>query len=200
MKPAPETRPVIEFPLPILGFSAFSGTGKTTLLTRLLPILKQQGLRIGAVKHAHHLFEVDHRQTDSYQLRKAGADQMLVASRNRTALITELQAPHKEPTLAELLRALDPSTLDLVLVEGFKKEHFPKIELHRPSLGKQLLYPDDPDIIAIAADDHLATRPCHIPVLDLNQPDAIAGFLLSHCFQQQGQPSHLPPLLGQRRL
>lgn len=191
---------MIEFPLPILGFSAFSGTGKTTLLTRLLPVLTMQGLRIGAIKHAHHLFEVDQQKKDSYQLRQAGADQILVASRNRIALITELQAQHPEPTLAELLKALDPSTLDLVLVEGFKKERFAKIELHRPSLGKQLLYPDDPDIIAIATDGHLSTRPCHIPVLNLNQPDEIAGFLLSHCFQQQRQPSQLPPLLGQRRL
>lgn len=184
---------MIQFPLPILGFSAFSGTGKTRLLTQLLQILQRQGLRIGAIKHAHHLFEVDHHQSDSYQLRRAGADQMLMASRNRIALVTELQPQSREPTLAELLKALDASTLDLVLVEGFKKERFPKIELHRPSLGKRLLYPDDPDIIAIAADGPLNTQPCHIPVLDLNQPDEIAGFLLNHCFEQPKQPAQPQP-------
>ncbi|WP_260294811.1 molybdopterin-guanine dinucleotide biosynthesis protein B [Sedimenticola hydrogenitrophicus] len=192
---------MIEFPLPLIGFSAFSGTGKTTLLTRLLPLLKRQGLRIGAIKHAHHRFEIDHREKDSYRLRKAGAEQMLVASRNRIALITELpERLTDEPTLAELLKALDPTTLDLVLVEGFKKEHIPKIELHRPSLGKRLLYPDDPDIIAIATDDRLATPPCHIPVLNLNQPDAIVDFLLNHCFHQDRQPAPVIPLREQRQL
>lgn len=189
---------MIQFPLPIFGFSAFSGTGKTRLLTQLLRILQRQGLRIGAVKHAHHQFEVDHRRSDSYQLRKAGAEQMLVASRHRIALVTELEEAHGEPDLAELLKALDPATLDLVLVEGFKRERFPKIELHRPSLGKRLLYPDDPDIIAIATDGPLATEPCHIPVLDLNRPDGIAGFLLERCFARPDHPSRVLPGIGQR--
>lgn len=189
---------MIEFPLPIFGFSAFSGTGKTRLLTQLLQILQQQGLRIGAVKHAHHRFEVDHQQSDSYQLRKAGVEQMLVASRNRMALVTELDETEREPRLAELLRALDPSSLDLVLVEGFKQERFPKIELHRPSLGKRLLYPNDPNIIAIATDGPLNTQPCHIPLLDLNQPDAIADFLLARCFAHTDQPKRfVPGIIGQ---
>jgi len=189
---------MIEFPLPIFGFSAFSGTGKTRLLTQLLQILQQQGLRIGAVKHAHHQFEVDHQQSDSYQLRKAGAEQMLVASRHRMALITELDETEREPRLAELLRALDTASLDLVLVEGFKKERFPKIELHRPSLGKRLLYPDDPDVIAIATDGPLNTQPCHIPVLNLNQPDAIAGFLLERCFGCTSRTKRIVPgIIGQ---
>ncbi len=179
---------MIQFPLPFIGFSAYSGTGKTTLITRVISLLKQQGLRIGAIKHAHHQFEIDHPNKDSYRLRKAGAEQMLVASRNRVALITERRDQMTEPSLDELLKALDPTCLDLVLVEGFKKAHFPKIELHRPSLGKRLFYPDDPDIIAIATDERLTTCPCHIPVLDLNQPEEIAGFLLEHCFRQQRAP------------
>lgn len=190
---------MIDFPLPLIGFSAFSGTGKTTLLTRLLPLLKHQGLRVGAIKHAHHRFEIDHREKDSYRLRQAGAEQMLVASRNRTALITELPESVGEPSLAELLKALDPTRLDLVLVEGFKRERFPKIELHRPSLGNRLLYPDDPDIIAIATDDRLDPRPCHIPVLNLNRPDEIADFLLDQCLHQERQPP-LVTLREQRQL
>ncbi|AKH20494.1 molybdopterin-guanine dinucleotide biosynthesis protein B [Sedimenticola thiotaurini] len=188
---------MIEFPLPIFGFSAFSGTGKTRLLTQVLQILGRQGLRIGAVKHAHHRFEVDHPQSDSYQLRMAGADQMLVASPNRMALVTELDEAEPEPRLAELLRVLDPSSLDLVLVEGFKRERFPKIELHRPSLGKRLLYPDDPDIIAIATDGPLTTQPCHIPLLNLNQPDSISDFLLARCFGRPGKPAPVVPEFGQ---
>ncbi|WP_428609797.1 molybdopterin-guanine dinucleotide biosynthesis protein B [Sedimenticola sp.] len=191
---------MIQFPIPLIGFSALSGTGKTTLLTQILPILKQHGLRIGAIKHAHHQFEIDHQKKDSYRLRKAGAEQMLVASRGRVALITELPEQQEEPTLEVLLKSLDPTCLDLVLVEGFKKERFPKIELHRPSLGKRLLYPDDPDIIAIATDDHLSTRPCHIPVLNLNQPLAIADFLLDYCFHQERQPLSRLPLREQRQL
>ncbi|MCW8946646.1 MAG: molybdopterin-guanine dinucleotide biosynthesis protein B [Sedimenticola sp.] len=191
---------MIAFPLPLIGFSAFSGTGKTTLLTRLLPLLKQQGFRVGAIKHAHHRFEIDHPHKDSYRLRKSGADQMLVASRNCIAMITEREDQQAEPELADLLKALDSSTLDLVLVEGFKREHFPKIELHRPSLGKKLLYPDDPNIIAIATDDRLSTTPCHIPVLDLNNPSEIIAFLISHFFQPDKQPVSAYPLQAQQRV
>jgi molybdopterin-guanine dinucleotide biosynthesis protein B len=190
---------MISFPLPLIGFSAFSGTGKTTLLTQVLPLLKQQGLRVGAIKHAHHDFEVDYPNKDSYRLRKAGADQMLVASRHRIALITERDDDAAEPELSDLLKSLDTRTLDLVLVEGYKREHFPKIELHRPSLGKKLLYPEDPNIIAIATDERLSTTPCHIPVLDLNSPADIVTFLLSFTLQQKKQ--HIPAfaLQGQQR-
>jgi molybdopterin-guanine dinucleotide biosynthesis protein MobB len=190
---------MISFPLPLIGFSAFSGTGKTTLLAQLLPLLKEQGLRVGAIKHAHHKFEIDHPTKDSYRLRKAGADQMLVASRNCIALITEREDQRAEPELGDLLQALDTRTLDLVLVEGFKREQFPKIELHRPSLGKPLLYPNDPNIIAIATDERLSTTPCHIPVLDLNNPSAMVDFLLSHLFHSEKQPVRQYPLQGQQR-
>ena len=171
---------MIDYPLPLLGFSAFSGTGKTTLLTRLLPLLKAEGLRIGVVKHAHNQFEIDHPQKDSYELRQAGADQMLVASRQRTAWVAEFRGNHEEPSLQQTLSALHPESLDLVLVEGFKREAFTKIELHRPSLGKPLLFPDDPNIIAIASDQPIPMSASRLPLLDLNRPGDIVVFILEH--------------------
>lgn len=174
-----------EFPIPLIGFSALSGTGKTTLLTRMLTLMKARGVRVGAIKHAHHRFEVDYCNKDSYQLRKAGAEQMLVASRNRVALIEERAGTNPEPTLAELLTRMDTTCLDMILVEGFKREHFTKIELHRPALGHPLRYPHDPDIIAIATDRPLATTPCHLPLLDINQPAQIVDFLLQRFFQDR---------------
>ncbi|MCW8906809.1 MAG: molybdopterin-guanine dinucleotide biosynthesis protein B [Sedimenticola sp.] len=173
-----------EPPIPLVGFSALSGTGKTTLLTSMLPLLKERGVRVGAIKHAHHRFEVDYRNKDSYRLRKAGAEQMLVASRNRVVVIAEREATSGEPSLAELLRRMDTSCLDLILVEGFKREHFPKIELHRPLLGHPLRYPHDPDIIAIASDRPLTTTPCHLPLLDINRPLQVVDFLLQHFFHR----------------
>ena len=175
---------MIQYPLPLLGFSAFSGTGKTTLLTRLLPILKAKGLRIGVIKHAHHQFEIDHKEKDSYKLREAGADQMLIASRQRIALIKEFHKHHDEPTLEEVLESLDPVDLDLVLVEGFKGDSFAKIELHRPSLNKPLLFTRDPDIIAIATDASLPTTPSYLPLLNLNKIDEIAAFILNFTYQR----------------
>lgn len=168
---------MIDYPVPLLGFSAFSGTGKTTLLTQLLPILKQQGLRIAVVKHASHLFEIDHPSKDSYELRMAGASQMLVSARGRMALITESDARLPEPGLAQMLDYLDPSNLDLVLVEGFKNEAVYKIELYRPTLGKPLLCHTDPYIIALATDEAIPGVPHHLPILNLNNPQEIAGFI-----------------------
>jgi molybdopterin-guanine dinucleotide biosynthesis protein B len=161
---------------PILGFAAASGTGKTTLLTQLIPILKQRGLRIGLIKHSHHNFEVDKPGKDSFRLREAGASPVMLVSRHRRAIITEIDPPH-EPGLDDQLKVFDQSGLDLILVEGFKAEKFPKIELHRPSLKKPLLYPNDPDIIAIASDSPLET-PDTLVKLDINQPAMIAEFIL----------------------
>jgi len=175
-------------PIPIVGFSALSGTGKTTLLTSMLPLLKARGIRVGAIKHAHHRFEVDHQDKDSYRLRKAGAEQMLVASRRRLALIEERDEAGTEPRLDELLQHMDTGHLDMILVEGFKREHFPKIELHRPALGHPLRYPDDPDIIAVASDRPLTATPCHLPLLDINRPGQIVDFLLRHFFPGELQP------------
>lgn len=161
--------------VPILGFAAYSGTGKTTLLTQLIPILRQQGLRTGLIKHSHHDFQIDQPGKDSFRLREAGASPVMLVSTHRRAIITEFQSV-SEPVLDEQLLAFDQSELDLVLVEGFKATSFPKIELHRQSLNKPLLYPNDPDIIAIASDYQLAT-PQNLTQLDLNQPELIAEFI-----------------------
>lgn len=168
--------------IPILGFAAFSGTGKTTLLLQILPRLQAHGLRIGMVKHAHHGFDTDIPGKDSYKLRKAGATQTLVASRRRWALVAETDG-NAEPRLKYLLDRLDQEALDLILVEGFKAEPIPKIELHRPSLGHPLLCPDDRSIIAVATDAPLSTDP-GIPALDLNRPEQITDFILQTLFHE----------------
>ena len=166
--------------IPVIGFCAWSGTGKTTLLKRLIPLLVGRGLRPGVIKHAHHDFDIDHPGKDSYELRKAGARQMLITSRRRMALITELDDDERDdPSLAEALSALDERGLDLVLVEGFKHESFPKIELHRPALGKPLLFPSDPDIIALASDAPVPEN-TSLPVLDMNDADEVARFIQAY--------------------
>lgn len=163
--------------VPVLGFAAFSGTGKTTLLEQLIPALERRGVRVALVKHAHHEFDIDKPGKDSYRLRKAGARQVLIASRQRLALMTELEEALPEPRLEQLLTQLDPSRFDLVLVEGFKHEPIPKIELHRPALGKPLLHPDDRQIIALATDEPPATGAGTLPLLDLNDTEAMADFV-----------------------
>ena len=169
--------------VPIVGFAAFSGTGKTTLLKELLRILSARGLRVGVVKHAHHSFDVDHPGKDSYELRKSGAAQTLVASRTRWALVVE-KVRDREPSLDEVLLELDQASLDLILVEGFKEERFAKIELHRPSLRYPLLHPRDDAIIAVASDAPLAEE-THLPRLDLNRPEDIATFIVDYAL---GEP------------
>ena len=174
---------MIDYPLPLVGFCAFSGTGKTTLLTRLLPLLNNRGLRIGVVKHAHHRFDIDYPGKDSYELRLAGASQMLVASRKRMAWVKESQESRPEPVLEEALQILETEHLDLVLVEGFKQATIPKIELHRPALGKPLMYTTMPGIIAIATDSPLADNNINLPLLNLNQPGEIAEFIIETILQ-----------------
>jgi molybdopterin-guanine dinucleotide biosynthesis protein MobB len=163
--------------LPVMGFCAFSGTGKTTLLTRLVPLLRAKGLKLAVVKHAHHSFDLDQPGKDSYELRKAGACQMVVTSRRRTAIIHEHGDDNPEPRLVDALAAVDPKGMDLVLVEGFKHERFPKIELHRPSLGHPLLCADSEAVIAVASDRPL-TLPRALPRLDLDSPEEIADFIM----------------------
>lgn len=165
--------------VPLLGFSAFSGTGKTTLLQQILPVLKEQGLKVAVIKHAHHKFEIDKPGKDSYELRKAGAQQMLIASSKLMALMETQPNDMDEPKLARLLPRLDIKNLDLILVEGFKYEAIPKIELHRPSLGKPLLHPDDANIIAIASDETLEIDSA-IPQFDLNHVETIINFIKLH--------------------
>lgn len=168
--------------IPTLGFAAFSGTGKTTLLKEMLPLFCERGVCVGMIKHAHHNFDVDKPGKDSFELRKAGAQQMLVTSSQRWALMVEREYEH-EPRLEEHIAQLDHSTLDIVLVEGFKNAAFPKIELHRPAMGKPLLFPQDPNIIAVASDSPLI-MPDHIELLDLNNPLQITEFILQRFLPQ----------------
>lgn len=160
---------------PVLGFVGYSGAGKTTLLKQLLPLLRARGLRVGVIKHAHHDFDIDTPGKDSYELRKAGADQMLVASARRWALMVESGDDH-DPLLGKLIQRMDWASLDLILVEGFKHEPIAKIEIHRVALNKTLLYPHDTHVIALATDDITATqRP--LAVLNLNNIVQIAEFV-----------------------
>jgi len=163
---------------PVLGFAAYSGAGKTTLLTKLLPLLPARGIRVGMIKHAHHSFDIDRPGKDSYELRQAGARQMLVASARREALIIE-KAEVEEPDLEQLITRLDQDALDLILVEGFKNVPFPKIEVFRTTIGKPAIYPGDDSVIAIATDGEL---PIHsdLPVLDINSPESVAAFVCDY--------------------
>ena len=175
---------MLDSPLPVIGFAAFSGTGKTTLLKKLIPLLHDAGLRPGVIKHAHHRVEFDTPGKDSYELRKAGSGQVLLVSANRWALMGE-DAGDEEPELPVLLRRMALDDLDLVLVEGFRHIPFPKIELHRPDLGKPLLCAGDDSIIAVATDDTIASPPA-LPIFDLNDPPAIAAFIRQYCERFNG--------------
>jgi len=141
--------------IPVLGFVAPSGTGKTTLLRKLVPVLRKRGLRVGYLKHAHHTFDLDLPGKDSYEIREAGADQTLLASSERWALQVENRVRGADPDLVEMLAQFRTGSLDLVLVEGFKHSAYPKIEIYRSVLGKAPLYPEDTDIIAVATDSRL---------------------------------------------
>jgi molybdopterin molybdotransferase len=175
---------MINYPIPVLGVSAYSGTGKTTLLKQLLPLLNQRGLRIGMIKHTHHKFDVDYPGKDSYELRHAGATKMLVISRRRMAFMHEFPKDQAEPKLEQALQSLDPAELDLVLVEGFKHASFPKIELYRPEVGKPLMFPQDSNVVAIATNissDQLPTdSEINIPRLNLDQHESIADFIIDY--------------------
>ncbi|MFQ6023013.1 MAG: molybdopterin-guanine dinucleotide biosynthesis protein B [Acidiferrobacterales bacterium] len=176
--------------VPILGLAAFSNVGKTTLLAKLLPLLKGQGLRVGAVKHAPHGFDIDRPGKDSYELREAGAAQILIGSQQRWALMTETDG-QEVLRLDELLRHLDQDSLDCVLVEGFKHESFPKIEVHRPSLGHPLLCVEDRSIIAVASDGPLS-KETHLPLLDLNNPSEIVEFICERLFGAKRKSASKP--------
>jgi len=170
----------IKFKKPVLGFSAYSGTGKTTLLVELLPLLKEKGLSIAMIKHAHHDFDVDEPGKDSYRLRKAGADQVLLASNYRRVLMMETPAG-EEPELEDLIAGLNLDNVDLILVEGYRHLSFPKIELHRPSTNKTLIYPGDDHVMAVASDEDIETD--SLPLLDLNEPQEIADFIQNWLLQ-----------------
>ncbi|MBP0110412.1 molybdopterin-guanine dinucleotide biosynthesis protein B [Bradyrhizobium vignae] len=156
----------------VIGLAGWSGAGKTTLLTRLIPHFNAQGLRVSVIKHAHHQFDVDVPGKDSWRHREAGAAEVLVASSKRWALMHELRGA-AEPRLPELLEKL--SAVDVVVVEGFKREPHRKIEVHRAANGKPLLFPDDPGIAGIATDTAVETR---LPTVHLDDIPAVAALLL----------------------
>jgi len=158
----------------IFGLAGWSGSGKTTLLAAIIPELAVRGLSVSTIKHAHHDFDIDRPGKDSWRHRQAGASEVMVASARRWALMHELRGA-AEPSLDELVARLSP--VDVVIVEGYKRHPHPKLEVHRPSLGKPLLYPDDPHIVAIASDEPFAAP---LPLLSLADPAAVAGFMLDH--------------------
>lgn len=163
----------------VIGFAGYSGSGKTTLLERLIPELKQRGLRVSVVKHAHHNFDVDHPGKDSWRHRQAGAFEVMIASDRRLALMREFEAP-TQLNVHQMIAELHDG-VDWVLVEGFKFSDLHKIEVWRPSAGKPVQYPDDVFIAAIATDDPQALPEATLrPVLDVNNPAAIAQWLLDN--------------------
>jgi molybdopterin-guanine dinucleotide biosynthesis protein B len=155
-----------------MGIAGWSGAGKTTLLSRLIPVLVGRGFSVSTIKHAHHHFDVDYPGKDSHTHRVAGAKEVLVSSVNRFALMHELRG-EAEPSLAQLLSMLAP--VDFVLVEGYKPEPHPKIEVHRVANGKPFLYPNDPTILALASDAAIADR--NVTLLALEKAEELADFV-----------------------
>jgi len=158
------------------GIAGWSGSGKTTLVRRLLPELIGRGIAVSTVKHAHHDFDVDRPGKDSYEHRMAGAKEVLVASSVRWALMHEIRG-EIETSLDDLVERMTP--VDLLLIEGFKSESYHKLEVHRPSIGKKLLYVDDADVVALASD--APVEGTNLRVLDLDNVTEIADFIISHC-------------------
>jgi molybdopterin-guanine dinucleotide biosynthesis protein B len=159
----------------IIGLAGWSGSGKTTLITKAIPRLIARGHRVSTLKHAHHGFDLDRPGKDSFMHRAAGATEVAISSARRFAILHELRA-EPEWDLPALLAKLTP--VDLVLVEGFKRDAFPKLEIHRAANGKPLLHPDDPHIVAIASDTVLPQA--KVPVIGLDDVDAIVEALLEH--------------------
>ncbi len=159
----------------IFGLAGWSGSGKTTLMTALIPEFVGRGLRVSTIKHAHHAFDVDKPGKDSWRHRDAGASEVLIVSQRRWALMHELR-DEPEPELEALLPRVTP--VDLLLVEGFKRHPHPKIEVHRPALGKPFIFPDDPFVAAIASDANLGGL--GLPMLPLDDAGRIAAFILEH--------------------
>jgi molybdopterin-guanine dinucleotide biosynthesis protein B len=159
----------------LIGFAGWSGAGKTTLIVKLIPEFKRRGFSVSTIKHAHHNFDLDQPGKDSYEHRAAGAEEVLVASANRVALMRELRGK-PEPSLAELLRLLKP--VDLVLIEGFKRDRLPKIEIFRAANGKPPIYPNDRDIVALIGD---AREPSGaLPHASIDDIASAADLVLAH--------------------
>jgi len=158
----------------IFGVTGWKNSGKTGLMERLISEFTARGLTVSSIKHAHHSFDIDHPGRDSYRHRDAGARQVLLASRNRWALMHELR-DEDEPSLGDLLKQLSP--VDLVLIEGYKRDRHPKIEAHRKETGQPLIAPEDETIVAVASDTSVAIDR---PVLDLNDTASIVNFIAQH--------------------
>ena len=158
----------------IFGFAGWSGSGKTTLIEKLIPLFVARGLNVSLIKHAHHSFDVDQPGKDSYRHRHAGCTEVLVSSSRRWALVHELRGA-EEPGFAELIERLSPC--DLVLVEGFKRERLPKLEVYRKVTGESMLHTQDQDIVAIASDQRVDTT---LPQFSLDDAPRISGFVLHH--------------------
>ena len=158
----------------VFGFAGYSGSGKTSLVEQLIPRLTGRGLRVSVIKHAHHSFDVDRPGKDSFRHRHAGASEVLVSSSARWALIRELRG-EPELRLNDLIERLSPC--DLVLIEGFKREPIPKLEVHRAAANTPPLFTDDPTIVALVTDTDITTQ---LPRFGLEDYDAIAGFVIAH--------------------
>ncbi len=158
----------------VIGIAGYSGSGKTTLIEKVIPVLVRHGLRVSLIKHAHHEFDVDQPGKDSYRHRHAGCSEVLVSSSKRWALMHELRGA-AEPALQDQLKHFSPC--DLVIVEGYKNEPMPKIEVHRRTGHTPLLHPEDPDVVAIATDEPLDTP---LPQVDLDDPEDVARFIMQH--------------------
>jgi molybdopterin-guanine dinucleotide biosynthesis protein B len=158
----------------VFGFAGYSGSGKTTLIENVIPVLVKQGVRVSLVKHAHHAFDVDQPGKDSYRHRKAGATEVMLTSAKRWVLMHEIVG-QPEPELPQQLRRM--SSCDIVLVEGFKKQAIPKLEIHRQAHGAPFLFPDDSHIVAIATDEAVETR---MPQFALDDFQSIAAFVLEN--------------------
>ena len=167
-----------DIPIPVLGFAAFSGTGKTTLLSALIPALQRRSINCGVIKHSHHDVEIDQPGKDSFRLRQAGARQVLFASPHRTFWIAEGDGETELP-LPVLVNRLDRRSIDLILVEGFRDAAIPKIEVHRPALGRPLLCLQDPHVIALVCDETPAGVAPGMPLLPLDDIDGLADFVVA---------------------
>lgn len=165
----------------IFGLAGWSGSGKTTLMVRLLPELVGRGISVSTVKHAHHNFEIDRPGKDSYEHREAGATEVMITGGRRWALMHEIREK-AEPTVADLVRHMTP--VDLLMIEGFKKDDHPKLEVYRAAVGKPLLCNEDPKIVAVATDG--AVEGLTVPRIDLNDIPAIADFIIEYCGLKSG--------------
>ena len=170
----------------VIGFSGYSGAGKTTLVEALIAALRAAGQRVSVVKHAHHAFDIDQVGKDSWRHRRAGAFEVVIASSKRLAKVREYEVEAR-PTVHQLIAEL--AACDWVLVEGFKHADVLKIEVWRAALDKPVQYPDDPFVVAIATDSaERLPHPTALPLLDLNAPATVADFLIANSARYEYTP------------